>query len=214
MSELLSTYEKSFRKTQDMINKNIDKITISIGESDISSSMEGLERLIDEQKKIIKQIEVEISSSVKKEDYDGFNTKISMYKSNLEMNRKKFKNLEEKIKIQEVVKTTDKKDLSGDLIKNEQLAYAGNQKLQEAKRVLANAEDMGNKIMANMDEQTNTMKNTNTKLKGMNVELDESNNVLNKMKSRLKKNKKIVCYLSVTFIVILFLVATYKFLKK
>ena len=214
MSELLSTYEKSFRKTQDMINKNIDKITISIGESDISSSMEGLERLIDEQKKIIKQIEVEISSSVKKEDYDGFNTKISMYKSNLEMNRKKFKNLEEKIKIQEVVKTTDKKDLSGDLIKNEQLAYAGNQKLQEAKRVLADAEDMGNKIMVNMDEQTNTMKHTNTKLKGMNVELDESNNILNKMKSRLRKNKKIICYLSVSFIVILLLVATYKFLKK
>ena len=214
MSELLSTYEKSFRKTQDMINKNIDKITISIGESDISSSMEVLERLIDEQKKIIKQIEVEISSSVKKEDYDGFNTKISMYKSNLEMNRKKFKQLEEKIKIQEAVKTTDKKDLSGDLIKNEQLAYAGNQKLQEAKRVLADAEDMGNKIMVNMDEQTNTMKHTNTKLKGMNVELDESNNILNKMKSRLKKNKKIVCYLSVTFIVILALIATYKFLKK
>ena len=214
MSELLSTYEKSFRKTQDMINKNIDKITISIGDNDVSSSMEILERLIDDQKKIIKQIEVEISSSVKKEDYDGFNTKISMYKSNLEMNRKKFKNLEEKIKIQEVVKTTDKKDLSGDLIKNEQLAYAGNQKLQEAKRVLANAEDMGNKIMVNMDEQTNTMKHTNTKLKGMNVELDESNNILNKMKSRLRKNKKIICYLSVSFIVILLLVATYKFLKK
>ena len=108
---------------------------------------------------------------------------------------------------------TDKNQLNGTLLKNEQLAYAGNQKLQEAKRVLAETEDVGNKIMVNMDEQTNVMKNTNNKLKGMNSELDESNSILNRMKSRIKKNKNLIKYLSILFAIILSIVIIYKILK-
>ena len=108
---------------------------------------------------------------------------------------------------------TDKNQLNGTLLKNEQLAFAGNQKLQEAKRALAETEDVGNKIMMNMEEQSNVMKNTNNKLKGMNSELDESNTILNRMKSRVKKNKNLIKYLGIFLALILCIVIIYKIMK-
>ena len=219
MSDLLQFYEKDFRKSQDLINKNVEKIydyltAKSKTDYNISEIMDQIENLIDSQQKTIKKIEIEISSTVKNEDLDGFNSKISSYKHSLELNKTKYRELEEKINLKEAsMIVTDKNQLNGTLLKNEQLAYAGNQKLQEAKRVLAETEDVGNKIMVNMDEQTNVMKNTNNKLKGMNSELDESNSILNRMKSRIKKNKNLIKYLSILFAIILSIVIIYKILK-
>ena len=130
------------------------------------------------------------------------------------MNKTKYRELEEKINLKEAsLIVTDKNQLKGNLLKNEQLAYAGNQKIQEAKRALAVAEDMGNKIMVDMEKQTNVMKNTNSKLKGMNSELDESNNILNRMKSRVRKNKNIIKYLAIILFFILAIVCIYKIWK-
>ena len=219
MSDLLQFYEKDFRKSQDLINKNVDKIYDYLSsktkkEYNINEIMDQLENLIDSQQKTIKKIEIEVSSTVKREDIEGYNSKISSYKRSLELNKTKYRELEEKINLKEAsMIVTDKNQLNGTLLKNEQLAYAGNQKLQEAKRVLAETEDVGNKIMVNMDEQTNVMKNTNNKLKGMNSELDESNSILNRMKSRIKKNKNLIKYLSILFAIILSIVIIYKILK-
>ena len=219
MSDLLQFYEKDFRKSQDLINKNVDKIYDYLSsktkkEYNISEIMDQLENLIDSQQKTIKKIEIEVSSTVKREDIEGYNSKISSYKRSLELNKTKYRELEEKINLKEAsMIVTDKNQLNGTLLKNEQLAYAGNQKLQEAKRVLAETEDVGNKIMVNMDEQTNVMKNTNNKLKGMNSQLDESNSILNRMKSRIKKNKNLIKYLSILFAIILSIVIIYKILK-
>ena len=220
MSDLLQFYEKDFRKSQDLINKNVDKIYDYLSsktkkEYNISEIMDQLENLIDSQQKTIKKIEIEVSSTVKREDIEGYNSKISSYKRSLELNKTKYRELEEKINLKEAsMIVTDKNQLNGTLLKNEQLAYAGNQKLQEAKRVLAETEDVGNKIMVNMDEQTNVMKNTNNKLKGMNSELDESNTILNRMKSRIKKNKNMIKYLGIIFAIILSIVIIYKLLKR
>ena len=219
MSDLLQYYEKDFRKNQDMINKSIEKIhsylsSPSKKDLNINEIMEQMESLIDSQQKTIKKIEVEISSSVKSEDIEGFNSKISSYKQALESNKAKYRELEEKINLKEAsLILSDSNQLNGSLLKNEQLAFEGNKKLQQAKRVLAETEDVGNKIMINMEEQTNVMKNTNNKLKGMNSELDESNNILNRMKSRLKKNKNIIKYLGIIFVIILSIVIIYKLLK-
>ena len=219
MSDLLQYYEKDFRKNQDMINKSIEKIhsylsSPSKKDLNINEIMEQMESLIDSQQKTIKKIEVEISSSVKSEDIEGFNSKISSYKQALESNKAKYRELEEKINLKEAsLILSDSNQLNGTLLKNEQLAFEGNKKLQQAKRVLAETEDVGNKIMINMEEQTNVMKNTNNKLKGMNSELDESNNILNRMKSRIKKNKNIIKYLSIIFALILSIIIIYKMLK-
>ena len=218
MTDLLSIYEKDFRKYQDLINKNIEKIYDYLSETktkdyNISDIMQEINNLIDSQKKLLTQIEVEISSSslIRKEDLVGYNTKIYSYKQGLEMNKKKYRELEEKINLKEAsLILTDQNQLKGNLIKNEQLAYSGTQKIQQVKRALAEAEDSGNKIMVDMEKQTNIMKNTNNKLKGMNSELDESNTILNKMKSRLKKNKTIIKYFGLILLVILIIVLIYK----
>ena len=225
MTDLLSIYEKDFRKYQDLINKNIEKIYNYLSETktkdyNISDIMQEINNLIDSQKKLLTQIEVEISSSslIRKEDLVGYNTKIYSYKQGLEMNKKKYRELEEKINLKEAsLILTDQNQLKGNLIKNEQLAYSGTQKIQQVKRALAEAEDSGNKIMVDMEKQTNIMKNTNNKLKGMNSELDESNTILNKMKSRLKKNKTIIKYFGLILLVVLIIVLIYKiwmFLQK
>ena len=219
MSDLLQFYEKDFRKCQDSINKNVEKIynylsSKSKTDYNISEIMDGIENLIDSQQKTIKKIEIEVSSTVKREDIDGFNSKISSYKHSLELNKTKYRELEEKINLKEAsLIVTDKNQLNGTLLKNEQLAFAGNQKLQEAKRALAETEDVGNKIMMNMEEQSNVMKNTNNKLKGMNSELDESNTILNRMKSRVKKNKNLIKYLGIFLALILICVIIYKIMK-
>ena len=217
MSELLSTYEKSFRKNEEKINSNFKQLTLSLGiESDIDKKklMNEIESLIGEQEKILKQMEFETSSLINQEDYEAFNNKMTSYRQNLRINKNTFHEMEDKINNKEVITGNNEQNLSKGLLKNEQTNYLGNLKLQEARRVLANTEDMGNKIMVNMDEQSNTMKKLNTKVKTMNVELDESNNILNKMKSRVKKNKKIIVYLSIIFFVTLILVFTYKYFKK
>ena len=219
MSDLLALYEKDLRKNQDLINKNVEKIYNYLSdknakECNTNELIEKIGFLIESQKKKIKQIEFDVSSSAKKEDLDGFNSKISSYKKSLEMNKKKYRELEEKINLKEAsLIITDQNQLKGGLIKNEQLAYAANQKIQQARRSLAEAEEMGNKIMVDMEKQTNVMKNTNNKLKGMNSELDESNNILNKMKSRLKKNKNIIKYFAIFLFIILSIVCIYKVWK-
>ena len=218
MSVNLATYEKSFRKNEERINDSFKQITLSLGiESDIDKNklLQEIGLLINEQEKILKLMENETSLLINQEDYEAFNSKIISYKQNLKINKNTYQEMEDKINSkEEVIIGNNEQNLSKGLLKNEQTNYLGNLKLQEAKRILANTEDMGNKIIVNMDEQSNTMKNLNSKVKTMNGELDESNTILNKMKSRIKKNKKIVIYLSIILFITLVIILAYKYFKK
>ena len=217
MSEILTTYEVNYRKNEEKINDNFKKLTLSLGiESDIDKNkiLQNIELLISEQEKIIKLLECETSSLVNQEDYEAFNNKMTSYKQNLKINKNSYQEMEDKINSKDTLYGNNEQNLSNGLLKNEQSNYLGNLKLQEAKRILANTEDMGNKIIVNMDEQSNTMKNLNSKVKTMNGELDESNTILNKMKSRIKKNKKIVIYLSIILFITLVIILAYKYFKK
>ena len=217
MSEILTAYEVNYRKNEEKINDNFKKLTLSLGiESDIDKTkiLQNIELLISEQEKIIKLLECETSSLVNQEDYEAFNNKMTSYKQNLKINKNSYQEMEDKINSKDTLYGNNEQNLSNGLLKNEQSNYLGNLKLQEAKRILANTEDMGNKIVVHMDEQSNTMKNLNSKVKNMNGELDESNTILNKMKSRMKRNKKIIIYLSLILFITLFMIFLYKFFKK
>ena len=213
MSEILTTYENSFRKNEEKINSNYNQLNLSFGiESNIDKIklLQEIESLINDQENIIKQMEYEISSLLNQEDYDSFSNKMISYKQNLKINKNTYQEMEDKIN-KEILIGNSEQNLSKGLLKNEQTNYIGSLKLQEAKRILANTEDMGNKIVVNMDDQTNTMKNLNTKVKNINGELDESNTILNKMKSRMKKNKKIIIYLSIILFITLIIILGYKY---
>ena len=96
MSDLLSLYEINLRKNQDDINKSVEKIYNYLSGNEtkgdnINQIMEKLDNLIQSQNKMVKQIEFDVFSSAKKEDLEGFNSKISFYKKSLEMNKKKYR---------------------------------------------------------------------------------------------------------------------------
>ena len=218
MSEILSEYEKSLKKNEERINTNFKQLTLSLGiESDIDKPklMQETELLISEQEKIIKQMEYELGSLVNRgEFYEAFSNKMISYRQNLKINKNTYSEIEDKISKKEALSGINDQSLNKGLINNEQNNYIGSLKLQEARRVLANTEDMGNKILVDMNDQSNNMKNINSKVKTMNMELDESNNILNKMKSRIKKNKKIILYLSIVLFITLIIILAYKYLKK
>ena len=217
MSEILTTYETNYRKNEEKINDNFKQLTLSFGiETNIDKIkiLQNIELLISEQEKIIKLLECETSSLVNQEDYEAFSNKMLSYKQNLKINKNTYQEMEDKINSKDSLLGNNEQNLSNGLLKNEQSNYLGNLKLQEAKRILANTEDMGNKIIVNMNEQSNTMKNLNSKVKNMNGELDESNSILNIMKSRMKRNKKIIIYLSIILFITLATILVYKFFKK
>ena len=217
MSEILTTYETNYRKNEEKINYNFKQLTLSFGiETNIDKIkiLQNIELLISEQEKIIKLLECETSSLVNQEDYEAFSNKMLSYKQNLKINKNTYQEMEDKINSKDSLLGNNEQNLSNGLLKNEQSNYLGNLKLQEAKRILANTEDMGNKIIVNMDEQSNTMKNLNSKVKNMNGELDESNSILNIMKSRMKRNKKIIIYISIILFITLATILVYKFFKK
>ena len=215
MSEILETYEKSYKKNEEKINNIFKQLTLSLGiQTDINKNklLEDIELLISEQDKLLKLMES--FTLVNQGNYEEFKNKIISYRQNLKINKNTFQEMEDKISKKDNLLGNNEQNLSKGLLKNEQTNYLGNLKLQEARRILANTEDMGNKIIVNMDEQINTMKNLNSKVKNMNGELDESNSILNKMKSRMKKNKKIIIYLSIILFVTLVTILTYKYFKK
>ena len=217
MSNLLLEYEKSYKKIEEKINNNFNKLNLSLGvDSDIDKSklLKEVELLILEQEKILKQMEFDTSIMLSTEDYEIFITKMKTYKKNLQFNKNSYVKLEEKISIKNTLSNNTDQNISKGLLNNEQVNYISNLKLQEAQRILSNTEDMGNKIVQNMDDQTKEMKNINIKVKDMNNDLDESNNILNIMKSRMKRNKKIIILLTIIFLIILIIVIGYKFVKK
>jgi hypothetical protein len=156
-------------------------------------------------------MQIESASLPNKEDFiqviNAYNIELTQHKRSLRM-------FEEKLKQDASYNKLFKGQKTNNLIANEEYAYAGSQKLEEAKRVLASTEDTSNKIMNNMEEQTNKMKSVNVKIKGMNDSLDESNSLLTIMQKRILKNKKIVILSAIIIITILVLTIVLKLLYK
>ena len=103
MTDLLNTYEKSFRKNNDIITLNFNKIDLYLSSKDDSerqktkinksSLLEDIDKLLEEQQKILNQMEIEICSLINRDDYEEFSSKLSLFKKNLVSNRKKYNEL-------------------------------------------------------------------------------------------------------------------------
>ena len=214
MTELLITYEKSFRKNNDMIMSNFNKIVLEPtpgNNNDIKSKinktylLDENEKLIENQKKILKQMELELSSLMNEDYYEEFNVKLSSFKKSLDINKKKLNELYSKEETKNNSFMSESNLLSEKnsiLINREKYMFQRSEKLQQVRRTLSSTEDMGNTIMVNMDNQTKGMKKVSGKLKNMRQNLDDSNKILNKMKKRAKKNKTII----IIFVILLVLI--------
>ena len=198
MTELLITYEKSFQKNNDIITSNFNKIDSYLSSNkdserektkiNISTILDEIDKLIEEQQKILKQMEIEICSLINRDDYEEFSTKLSTFKKNLAMNKKKYNELylkeDSKNNSSDNILLTEN---SNNLMSKENYLLQRNEKLQQVQRSLSSTESIGTNIIVNMDNQTKNMKNITGKIKHMGQDLQESNNILTKMKRRTKK---------------------------
>ena len=214
MTELLITYEKSFQKNNDIITSNFNKIDSYLSSNkdserektkiNISTILDEIDKLIEEQQKILKQMEIEICSLINRDDYEEFSTKLSTFKKNLAMNKKKYNELylkeDSKNNSSDNILLTEN---SNNLMSKENYLLQRNEKLQQVQRSLSSTESIGTNIIVNMDNQTKNMKNITGKIKHMGQDLQESNNILTKMKRRTKKNKYMIIFFIIAFILIL-----------
>ena len=214
MTELLITYEKSFQKNNDIIISNFNKIDSYLSSNkdserektkiNISTILDEIDKLIEEQQKILKQMEIEICSLINRDDYEEFSTKLSTFKKNLAMNKKKYNELylkeDSRNNSSDNILLTEN---SNNLMSKENYLLQRNEKLQQVQRSLSSTESIGTNIIVNMDNQTKNMKNITGKIKHMGQDLQDSNNILTKMKRRTKKNKYIIIFFIIAFILIL-----------
>ena len=214
MTELLITYEKSFQKNNDIITSNFNKIDSYLSSNkdserektkiNISTILDEIDKLIEEQQKILKQMEIEICSLINRDDYEEFSSKLSSFKKNLATNKKKYNELylkeDSKNNSSDNILLTEN---SNNLMSKENYLLQRNEKLQQVQRSLSSTESIGTNIIVNMDNQTKNMKNITGKIKHMGQDLQESNNILTKMKRRTKKNKYVIIFFIIAFILIL-----------
>ena len=219
---LVNEYEKSFRKNNDAILNNFNKISLESSQDSLIDQknkvnkaflLEESDKLIEEQKKILKQMEIEISSLMNKDYYKEFSVKLSSFKKNLDLNKKQLNELYSKEELKnssfmsESNLLTEKNSI---LLNQEKYRFQQNEKLQQVRRSLSSTEEMGSNIIVNMDNQIESMKNVTGKLKKMGKNLNESNKILNKMKSRNKKNKKLIYIFIMLFALVLIGILTIK----
>ncbi len=226
MTDLLNTYENSFRKNKDIIKTNFDKIDLSLssteGETEsqrtkINKSylLDEIDKLIEQQQKILKQIEIEICSLINRDDYEEYSSKLSSFKKDLALDKKKFNEIylkeESKSNSYDNILINENND---NIFNKERYMLETNEKLQQVKRSLSSTESIGTNIIVNMDNHTKNMKNISGKLNKMKTDLTDSSNILQKMKNRAKRNKYIIIIFAIFLLLILFCFIGIKIYKK
>jgi len=219
MSELFSVYKNNFEKNLEKIKDSMAKVEEANNSQDKTpknSFITETYNLINEGEKIVKQMQIEISSLNGSDEYNEYSDKIRDFQFTMYQLKRKLKKLEDtfKDKISNSLFENNDSNLKNGLIANEVLAYQGKQKIEEAKRTLYNIEDNGKQALNSLEKQTNSMKAVNVKIAGMNDDLENSNNLLNKMKIRYQRNKRQIFIFGIILILIIALIIVWKILFK
>ena len=197
---------------ENKINKSMFNIETFISKSEIcedkelKSILESLEKLIEETEKTIKDYNIHLTIS--ENNNSKFN--IKEIQNKIHSHKKKYKKLKEKLnnlKINENNKINDDET-------SESLSFNSFNKLQFASRSTIEMENMSGNILGNLNNQTTKMKGVNSKIGNMNVDIDSSNNILNKMFNRQNKDKKMIVIFSIFLVLILASILTYRIVMK
>ena len=208
MSDLFDIYEDSLKIVIKNVQANIDKHNIT------ENDLELLHTNITEAKRIIKQIDVQISSNTttisqsEKRKYRNYANEID------KLNKKYLKVQERYIKRKNndilsfdgIEVSANKKAQKMNLLENEQ-----NDSIEEIKRKTYDIENTGKNIMTNLNTQNDQMRSVRDNIKGLNGEIDESNGIISRMLRRENRNKLIIIIFSVILVIIFILIVMYKF---
>lgn len=100
------------------------------------------------------------------------------------------------------------------MIENEEISWNQDQKIEKMKRDAVEMEAISLEVMRQLDRQTGQMKNISHKVNDINGNLDESNSLLNGMRRRVDRNKKIMILFAIIVIVAFLGYLMYKIILK
>ena len=208
MSDLFDIYEDSLKIVIKNVQANIDKNNIT------ENDLELLHTNITEAKRIIKQIDVEISSNTTTISQSE-KIKYRNYANEIDKLNKKYLKVQERyikrknndiLSFDGIEVSANKKAQKMNLLENEQ-----NDSIEEIKRKTYDIENTGKNIMTNLNTQNDQMRTVRDNIKGLNGEIDESNGIISRMLRRENRNKLIIIIFSVILVIIFILIVMYKF---
>lgn len=208
MSDLFDIYEDSLKIVIKNVQANIDKQNIT------ENDLELLHTNITEAKRIIKQIDVEISSNTTTISQSE-KIKYRNYANEIDKLNKKYLKVQDKyikrknndiLSFDGIEVSANKKAQKMNLLENEQ-----NDSIEEIKRKTYEIENTGKNIMTNLNTQNDQMRSVRDNIKGLNGEIDESNGIISRMLRRENRNKLIIIIFSVILVIIFILIVMYKF---
>ena len=208
MSDLFDIYEDSLKIVIKNVQANIDKNNIT------ENDLELLHTNITEAKRIIKQIDVEISSNTTTISQSE-KIKYRNYANEIDKLNKKYLKVQERyikrknndiLSFDRIEVSANKKAQKMNLLENEQ-----NDSIEEIKRKTYDIENTGKNIMTNLNTQNDQMRSVRDNIKGLNGEIDESNGIISRMLRRENRNQLIIIIFSVILVIIFILIVMYKF---
>ena len=208
MSDLFDIYEDSLKIVIKNVQANIDKHNIT------ENDLELLHTNITEAKRIIKQIDVEISSNTTTISQSE-KIKYRNYANEIDKLNKKYLKVQDKyikrknndiLSFDGIEVSANNKAQKMNLIENEQ-----NDSIEEIKRKTYDIENTGKNIMTNLNMQNDQMRSVRDNIKALNGEIDESNGIVSRMLRRENRNKLIIILFSVIIAIIFILIVIYKF---
>ena len=208
MSDLFDIYEDSLKIVIKNVQANIDKNNIT------ENDLELLHTNITEAKRIIKQIDVEISSNTTTISQSE-KIKYRNYANEIDKLNKKYLKVQERyikrknndiLSFDGIEVSANKKAQKMNLLENEQ-----NDSIEEIKRKTYDIENTGKNIMTNLNTQNDQMRSVRDNIKGLNGEIDESNGIISRMLRRENRNKLIIIIFFVILVIIFILIVMYKF---
>ncbi len=101
------------------------------------------------------------------------------------------------------------------MIENEEIAWEQGQKVEKMKRAAVEMEAISVKVMRQLDRQTDQIKHIHHRVNDINGNLEDSNSLLDGMRRRVSRNKRIMILFAVIVVVAFLSFLMYKiFFKK
>ena len=202
MSGLFDIYQSNVKILFQKISNNLDTISSETGEK-----IDLIESDLKEVQKLLKNLEIEVAGESPVSDIYLI---VKNYKNGYAQYNKRYKKEKEKYQnsIKSVSLDINSKDSIKNNIKNDEIAYNSFDKLQNARRATIEMQGIGQDVMRDMNGQSETMKNINSKIGNVSDDLSSSTSLISEMQ-KIRRRNKIIIYLYGGFLIILFLIIAF-----
>ena len=193
------------------INKNFEKIESQIAKSSICEN-EYLQTIIEQMENLLTDTEKQIKNYRRESDMITENSKkIKELQNKFQSYQKKYKEIREKNK--KYLNNSNNNNVDGFSYPNNNEGINSYHKIQEATRSTIEMENMSGNILTDLNGQSEKMKGVNSKIGGMNTDLNESNNLLGNILSRENNDIRIIILTGGVLSIIIVIFLIYKIMK-